>query len=148
MTRVLAALLAAATVSLGWAHAYLVTSSPAEGEVTEGAVTELKLEFSEPIETGFSTFKLVRVPTDLEPGSEDYAPRLNAIAGPMVDAVLAQKGVYEGEVTAELSPRSGGSAQLTLTLADPLPAGAYLVAWRVLSVDTHILEGFYTFTVR
>ena len=29
----------------------------------------------------------------------------------------------------------------------PLPAGKYKVIWRVLSVDTHVTEGDFTFTV-
>jgi methionine-rich copper-binding protein CopC len=29
----------------------------------------------------------------------------------------------------------------------PLPAGRYKVAWRVLSVDTHVTEGDFTFRV-
>lgn len=29
----------------------------------------------------------------------------------------------------------------------PLPAGAYKVRWRVLSVDTHVTEGDFTFKV-
>ena len=29
----------------------------------------------------------------------------------------------------------------------PLPPGKYRVRWRVLSVDTHVTEGDYTFTV-
>lgn len=69
MRRALAAFVVATAVSFGYAHAYLVTSSPVEGEVTSEPVTEISLEFSEPVETGFSTFKLVRVVTDLEPGA-------------------------------------------------------------------------------
>jgi hypothetical protein len=29
----------------------------------------------------------------------------------------------------------------------PLPAGAYRVAWRVLSVDSHVTEGGFTFRI-
>lgn len=148
MRRALAALVLAAAVSFGYAHAYLVTSSPVEGEVTSEPVTEISLEFSEPVETGFSTFKLVRVVTDLEPGAEDYAARLDAVAGPMASTVLAQREEQEGQVAFALRPRSGSAAQLNLTLKEPLSPGAYLLAWRVLSVDTHVIEGFLTFTVR
>jgi copper resistance protein C len=35
---------------------------------------------------------------------------------------------------------------LRATLA-PLPPGTYRVIWRVLSVDTHVTEGDFTFTV-
>ena len=35
---------------------------------------------------------------------------------------------------------------LRVTLA-PLAPGTYRVVWRVLSVDTHVTEGDFTFTV-
>lgn len=42
---------------------------------------------------------------------------------------------------------SGDDAtMLTVSLA-PLAPGRYAVKWRVLSVDTHVTEGDYTFTV-
>ena len=36
--------------------------------------------------------------------------------------------------------------QMTVSLP-PLPAGVYKVVWRVVSVDTHVTEGDFTFTV-
>jgi copper resistance protein C len=40
----------------------------------------------------------------------------------------------------------GDGRQLRITL-EPVPAGAYRVKWRVLSVDTHITEGDFVFHV-
>ena len=40
----------------------------------------------------------------------------------------------------------GDRALLTIAIP-PLPPGRYRVHWRVLSVDTHITEGDFTFTV-
>lgn len=38
------------------------------------------------------------------------------------------------------------ATELTVSL-QPLPPGSYKVAWRVVSVDTHVTEGHYTFKV-
>jgi methionine-rich copper-binding protein CopC len=38
------------------------------------------------------------------------------------------------------------ATQMTVSLP-PLPAGVYKVVWRVVSVDTHVTEGDFTFTV-
>lgn len=43
-------------------------------------------------------------------------------------------------------PEEGGRV-LSIALK-PLPPGAYAVAWKVTSVDTHKTEGHFTFTVR
>ena len=37
---------------------------------------------------------------------------------------------------------------LTVSLKPALPPGPYVVKWRVLSVDTHITEGDFTFKVK
>jgi methionine-rich copper-binding protein CopC len=40
-------------------------------------------------------------------------------------------------------------ADRTIVAVDvpPLPAGTYRVRWRVVSIDTHVTEGDYTFTI-
>lgn len=37
---------------------------------------------------------------------------------------------------------------LTVSLPRALPPGSYVVKWRVLSIDTHVTEGEFTFTVK
>ena len=37
--------------------------------------------------------------------------------------------------------------QLIVPLQDPLPAGTYTVTWNVVSVDTHRVNGTYSFKV-
>lgn len=148
MTRILGVLLVVSFATVGWSHAYLSSSSPADGEVIEGSVEAIDLEFTEGVEIAFSTFKLVRLTHDFDMATPEYTARLNAIAGPMVKEVLGSQGAYEGQVATVASPSSGSVSALTLGLTKPLAVGAYLLAWRVLSVDTHVLEGFITFTVR
>lgn len=43
-----------------------------------------------------------------------------------------------------VDPRDRSMLQVTLS---PLAPGTYRVVWRVLSVDTHVTEGDFTFTV-
>ena len=45
-----------------------------------------------------------------------------------------------------VSPATGQSETVTVRLKDDLEPGAYAVMWRVLSVDSHAIEGFLTFT--
>jgi hypothetical protein len=54
----------------------------------------------------------------------------------------AGRAVHQGESRVE--PAS--PALLTVPLG-PLPPGIYTVAWRVLSVDSHITQGSFTFRV-
>jgi methionine-rich copper-binding protein CopC len=43
---------------------------------------------------------------------------------------------------------SGRPETLTVDLRGPSPPGAYMVHWRVLSVDTHVTEGDFSYQVR
>ena len=47
---------------------------------------------------------------------------------------------------AGVTPASGQSETVTLRLKEGLEPGAYAVMWNVLSVDSHAIEGFLTFT--
>jgi methionine-rich copper-binding protein CopC len=42
----------------------------------------------------------------------------------------------------------GGDATVLAVSVPPLAPGRYVVKWRVLSVDTHVTEGDYTFEVK
>ena len=45
-----------------------------------------------------------------------------------------------------VTPASGQSETVALSLKSDLAPGAYAVMWKVLSVDSHAIEGFLTFT--
>jgi copper transport protein len=100
------------------AHATLLRSDPAAaGSFTSGPET-ITLWFSEEIEVEYSQVDVLR-----RDGSRVLAGEL---------------------VTLPDSP----DPTLQLTLADPLPDGSYTVVWSTLSaVDSHISEGFFSFTV-
>jgi methionine-rich copper-binding protein CopC len=43
---------------------------------------------------------------------------------------------------------AGDPLSLAVDLKGPAPAGTYVVRWRVLSVDTHVTEGDFSFQVK
>jgi methionine-rich copper-binding protein CopC len=43
---------------------------------------------------------------------------------------------------------TGDARTLVVELNGAAPAGVYVVRWRVVSVDTHVTEGDFSFTVR
>ena len=53
---------------------------------------------------------------------------------------------FGGAGPARASP--GDPRSLVVDLRSPAPAGTYVVRWRVLSVDTHVSEGDFSFQVR
>lgn len=71
--------------------------------------------------------------------NERLEPRFCSVA--VTDA--AGKSVDQ----ADLQVPAGDPRQLSIGLA-PLAAGTYTVKYRVLSVDGHVMEGRFTFTVR
>ncbi len=58
--------------------------------------------------------------------------------------VVNQAGQRVDKGDSQVDP---SSPALLRTSLPPLPAGTYKVIWRVLSVDTHVTEGDFTFQV-
>ena len=138
-----------ATLSVVSAHAHLAASSPAADAVvpTTEAASVITLEFTEGVELGFSTFRLVPIEHQLDVTDDTFAMRLNALAAQKAAEVLGVRGEVEGEIPFQLEPARGTVEKFDLQLAEPLAPGSYVLAWRVLSVDTHVIEAFITFTV-
>jgi methionine-rich copper-binding protein CopC len=125
------------------AHAYLKTSDPAEDSTVGAPPKEIRLTFSEQVETRFSTFKVY--PVKMEPGWDQR--RVNAAAGALVSEVLARRGDESDRADEGLATTARTTAEISMkTKVDMMP-GAYVVMWRVLSIDTHTTQGFYVFTV-
>lgn len=148
MRKLLLALLLVAGVGVASAHAHLQASDPAaDAVIAAAAPSVLSLEFTEGVELAFSTFKLVRIEHQLDAGEATYAMRLNALGAQKASEVLAAREAVEGEVALTLEPARGTVENFELHLEEPLAPGSYALVWRVLSVDTHIIEEFITFTV-
>lgn len=123
------------------AHAFLKSSSPAEESTVTAELSEVRLEFTEPVEVRFSIFKVYRV--NVDPHAE--MRRINAAAATLVSERLRTRS-DEGERADEGLGTSGRtSASVVLKLKRDLAPGAYVVMWRVLSVDTHTTQGFHVF---
>src|SRR5690606_15023123 len=157
----LAAVLVPLLLGHALAHAHLDSSEPANGAAAAD-VGSVVLRFTEAVETGFSTFKVLRLEEALaavglpaqataahdhgEPataGGQDHGhqaaldPALEAQAQAVAAAVLADAGFATGLVPAVADPPSGAHEELTLVFAQPLEPGTYVVVWRALSVDSH-----------
>ncbi|HEX5166398.1 MAG TPA: copper resistance protein CopC, partial [Thermomicrobiales bacterium] len=100
------------------AHATLLRSDPAAAASFTSGPDVISLWFSEDVEVEYSRIEIVR-----RDGSRVLAGDLDRL------------------------PESPKTA-LRLTLADPLPDGSYTVVWSTLSsVDSHVSEGYFSFTV-
>lgn len=104
------------------AHPKLVSATPAPNAAT-APTARLQLVFSERLVAQFSGADVVM--TEM-PGMKMH--------GPMKMPVKASL--------------AGDGKTLVLTLAKPLPKGSYRVDWRVVSADTHRVQGNYSFKVQ
>ena len=77
----------------------------------------------------------------------EEALRLNGLAGLLVSEVIELRGDEDARADAGLVTRDARSAAVTLALKPKLPAGTYVLMWRVLSIDTHVTQGFSLFVI-
>ena len=101
-----------------YAHPKLVSSTPA-ANASVSAPSRITLTFSEGLMPKLSGAEIV----------------MTGMPGHRM-AVTGFKTSVEGDKT------------LVLTLAKPLMAGSYQVAWHVVSTDTHRIQGNLAFTVK
>jgi hypothetical protein len=97
------------------AHAMLDRATPRVGSSVRGAPDRVELWFTEPLESAFSTVRVV-----------DQGGRQVDRRNPAVD--------------------KDDRKHLWVSMV-PVPPGRYRVIWRVVSVDTHVTEGDFTFDV-
>ncbi|MCD5995706.1 copper homeostasis periplasmic binding protein CopC [Pseudomonas sp. CDFA 602] len=103
------------------AHSKLLSSTPAD-QSQGPAPAKIELRFSENLVAQFSGAKLVM--TEM-PGMQ-HPPMTMKTA-----------------VSASTDPKT-----MVITPATPLVEGTYVVEWRVVSADTHVVTGNVTFTVK
>ncbi len=104
-------------VSSAVAHAYIMATAPA-ANATVATARSVGITFDEPITIESPNALTVRVTN-----------------GPNVPCA--------GE--ARLDPED--ETRLVCSFSEPLPQGAYTVAWRVTSADTHVVHGTFSFGV-
>lgn len=133
-----------------FAHADYLSSDPPRDAVLETAPAEVKITWTEPVETRFSIFKvypLEHPSLDDEALAEPDFLRLNGLAGLLVAEVLQLRD--DEDARADLGPidPEPNTAQIALRLEPDLGPGAYVVMWRVLATDTHPTQGYFVFVV-
>ncbi len=138
--RTLLCTLALALTSGTLAHAYLESSSPPGLSTVTTPLEKLELTFSEPIEVNFSVFKLYPLPLEPHWGVRELALAARELMRERLDA---RNHTGDVEITVQTDGRT--TRHVTLFLTEALPAGSYVVMWRVLSIDTHTTQDFLVF---
>lgn len=147
--RALASLLLVLVVlpSIAAAHAHLDSSSPAANAAVAEPVAVVTLTFSEGVEVAFSTFKLYAIAGEVDLAADNADMRLNALAAQLVTSFNGTTDDSEGKVEAVVSADPDDKTSVTITASEALAPGHYVVMWRVLSADTHVIDGHFVFTV-
>ena len=99
----------------------------------------VSLEFTEPLEIAFSSFKVYALP--MKTGDSD----VKAAAAKLMQQVLSLKDDASNRADLGLVSTASPAAQLELTLKPKLLAGWYVVMWKALSIDSHVTSDFYAF---
>lgn len=127
------------------AHAELVNASLVQGETVAAAPREVTLTFSEPVEARFGLFKVYPLGTDVDLSGGNAEQRLNGLAGQLVATALEARGDESARADTGVATADRASAEVVMSLKGELTPGPYVVMWRVVSADTHPVEGFSTF---
>lgn len=125
--------LLAALLPSALAHTEVTSVTPPDRSVV-AAPKVVTLKFSEPVELRFSTFRVMAVP----------AGKTASVAAALA---LAEKA--DSARLASL-PMTGVTlaSQITVPLKPRLKAGAYVIAWKILSEDGHPVTAFSTFRLK
>ncbi|MBO8142050.1 MAG: copper resistance protein CopC [Firmicutes bacterium] len=121
-------------------HASLVSAEPSRGATVTSALEEVVLTFSEPVEARVSIVKVY--PLAAAPAAD-----LAAEAAALVNRVLTKRGDEDARADAGVQAADGPNRTVRIRLKDGLEPGPYVVMWRVLSVDTHVVQGHYVFVL-
>ena len=125
------------------AHSNLNASSIKDGETVRIMPKTITLEFSEAVETGFSRFKLI----GLEPKINNLKAA-NSTAGTMLEATLDSRDDQKMRADDGLQNAPAVAAKLEVKLKAKLPAGWYVMMWKVLSIDSHVGSDYFVFEYR
>ena len=136
------ALVSLVLAGVAFAHSYLSSSSILANSILKSSPERVTLEFSEPLEINFSTFKVYKLETKT---TDPEKLKLEAQAS--VDRVMTLKNDGSSRSDDGLETSSSEAALVKLKLKPKLKAGIYVLMYRVLSVDTHITQDFLTFTI-
>lgn len=121
--RLLVAAAALAASSMAFAHARLLSSTPADKAEVAASPAKIELHFSEHLVPDFSAANLLMTAM---PGMADHGPMKMA---------FTVTGAADGTT-------------MVVTPTQPLPAGTYRLDWRAATTDTHTTHGSISFRVK
>jgi hypothetical protein len=124
---------------LGFGATVWARSTPEAGQTVTVMPKTVTLEFTEPLEVEFSSFKVYRLV--LQAGETD----VKAAAAKFAASVLPRKDDAPARADEGLIRTASSAARLELKLKDKLAPGWYVVMWRALSVDTHVTTDHFVF---
>lgn len=129
--------------SVALAHANLESSTPEDGS-TVTTLEGVSLTFTENAQVDFSFFKVYKLADEgsLEDSKEKL--RLNGLAGQLLDDITRQGDEAQRADTGLMTTESTSNV-IELAIKPDLTPGIYALMWRVLSVDTHVTQGFILF---
>jgi copper resistance protein C len=127
-------------IGLVLAHSKLIDSSIKEGATVRVMPKTITLEFSEAVELGFSRFKLIALDPKIK-----TLKAANTAANDLLEPTLERRDDGASRADDGLLTRAAIAAKLEVKLKAKLPAGWYVMMWRVLSVDTHEGSDFFVF---
>lgn len=122
------------------AHTEVVGMTPA-AHATVTAPQSVTLTLSEPIDLHFATFKVYPLNAKGDPSV------LNRAATTLAQSVLNVKG-DEAKRSDRAKSLTGLAAKVSLPLKPNLGAGNYVVMWRILSDDGHVVTGQSVFAIK
>ena len=122
------------------AHAYLLSASPEATSVVTELPDTVVLTMSEPVEVAFSTLKVYALPD----APADKKALIDAAKALMQEKLALHNDEAERADAGVIT--TGRTGTLEIQLKPDLPAGTYVIMWRVLSADTHTTEDFTFFT--
>lgn len=134
--RNLALVVLLSSIQVAFSHALLVDSVPAAGQAISSDTLQLELVFTEPMEIRFSVFELYPLQeNDTELTLDDESHWMGYLQNPDLSDTLL--GI---EVASD-------AQYVQISWHNSLDPGEYVLVWRVLSVDTHVSNGWLRFHV-
>lgn len=141
--------------SCAFGHTELESASPEENAVLAAIPQVVELQFTQPVETSFSLFKVYPLDVELDLPEEVDALegreslRVAGQAGSLVTEVLRPRDDAEARADSGLvDSQQARTRTVALAMKANLEPGAYVVMWRALATDSHATEGYYVFIVR
>lgn len=126
--------------SAAWAHTAVTSVTPgAFAIVTAPAAVQIKL--NEPVDLHFATFKVY----PLKVSGDKLA--LNRAAATLAKTAL--KARADEDLRADTwKKQTGTTSNVSIPLKQNLLSGAYVIMWRLLSGDGHVISGQSVFSVK